>query len=164
MADLKIRFAKSEDVALILEFIQELAENQRLTNELVVTEADLKHTLFGERPLAEVLLAYLGEKPVGFALFFHTYASVLGRPGIFLEDLYVRPQTQGQGVGKALIAEIARVAQERGCIRLEWWVLNWNSDAIDFYRRLGAVSLDNWTIQRVTGAALDHIANQSHMN
>jgi GNAT superfamily N-acetyltransferase len=153
-----IRPATPADVPLILRFIRELAEYERLAHEVVATEDGLRDTLFGARPYAEVVIAEEGGEPAGFALFFHNYSTFLGRPGIYLEDLYVRPELRGKGTGRALLAHLARLAVERGCGRLEWWVLDWNEPAIRFYRALGAQPMDDWTVFRVTGDALKRLA------
>ncbi|PIQ62266.1 MAG: N-acetyltransferase [Bacteroidetes bacterium CG12_big_fil_rev_8_21_14_0_65_60_17] len=161
-----IRFAVRDDVPLILEFIEGLADYEKLRHECVATEALLEETLFGERPGAEVLLAFReGEPgraperiPVGFALFFHSYSTFLARPGIWLEDLFVIPEARGQGHGKALLARLADLAVERRCGRLEWAVLNWNTPAIDFYESIGAVAQDEWTTYRVSRDALDRLS------
>ena len=155
---LSLRPASIADVALILSFIRDLAEYERLAHEVVATEELLRETLFGERPGAEVVIAELDGAPVGFALFFHNFSTFLGRPGLYLEDLFVRPAARGHGVGRALLARLAAIAVERGCGRFEWAVLDWNEPAIGFYRKLGAVPLDDWTVQRVTGAALHRLA------
>lgn len=127
----------------------------------MATEARLQATLFGERPAAEVLLAHVGDEPAGFALFFQNYSTFLAQPGIYLEDLFVRPEHRGQGVGRVLLRELARLAVARDCGRLEWSVLDWNTDAIGFYRRLGAVPMDEWTVFRLTGDALNDLAGQA---
>lgn len=158
MADCTVRRATREDAGLVLAFIRELAEYERLPHEVVATEDELERTLFGERPYAEVLLAFDGGAAAGFALFFHNYSTFLGRPGIYLEDLYVRPAHRGGGIGRALLARVARTAVDRGCGRLEWWVLDWNRPAIDFYERLGATAMDEWTVYRLTGQALADVA------
>ncbi|HET7478638.1 MAG TPA: GNAT family N-acetyltransferase [Rubrobacteraceae bacterium] len=158
MPDLVVRPATEEDVPLILAFVRELAEYERLSHKVAATGEDLRRSLFGERRFAEVLLAYLGEEPAGFALFFHNFSTFLGRPGIYLEDLFVRPEYRGAGVGRVLLSHLARLAVERGCGRLEWWVLDWNEPAIGFYRKLGAAPMDDWTVYRVTGEALDRLA------
>ncbi|MBS0364296.1 MAG: GNAT family N-acetyltransferase [Proteobacteria bacterium] len=155
---LTIRPATGADVPQILAFIRDLARYERLEHEVRATEAQLEATLFGPKRYAEVILACLGEEPVGFALFFHNYSTFLARPGIYLEDLFVREAARGLGVGAALLAWLARTALERGCGRLEWSVLDWNTPAIGFYRRLGAVAQDEWTTWRVTGAALEELA------
>lgn len=153
-----IRPATPADTDLILAFIRELANYERLAHEVVATAEGLRETLFGARRYAEVLLAFSGEAPAGFALFFHNYSTFLGCPGIYLEDLYVRPDRRGQGIGGALLARLARTALERGCGRLEWWVLDWNRPAIEVYERLGARAMDEWTVYRLTGAALERLA------
>jgi GNAT superfamily N-acetyltransferase len=153
-----IRAATSADVGLILGFIKELAEYERLAHMITATEERLQESLFGPRPYAEVLLAELEGVAVGFALFFHNYSTFLAQPGIYLEDLYVQPQARGQGIGRTLLTALARLARERGCGRLEWAVLDWNSDAIAFYQRLGGQLLDDWRIFRLAGAALVELA------
>ena len=157
----RIRPAAVEDTALVLEFIRELAHYERLSHEVVASEALLRETLFGERRVAEVMLGFLDADPVGFALFFQSFSTFLGRPGIFLEDLYVRPQVRGRGIGRALLAHVARVALERGAGRLEWSVLDWNQPALRFYESVGAKPMREWTVQRVTGAALEALADES---
>ena len=148
-----------KDVPLIRALILELAEYERaLPGEAPVTERDLEKTLFGKVPAAEVLIAYLGKEPAGFALFFHNYSTWLGKRGIFLEDLFVRPSARKHGVGFALLQAIARVAVERDCGRLDWSVLTWNELAISFYKRIGAKHMDDWTTFRLTGDALAHVA------
>ena len=160
---LRIDAATERDVSLILGFIKELAEYERLSHEVVATEDGLRETLFGERPAAEVVIARAGmegdAEPVGFALYFTTYSTFLGRPGIYLEDLFVSPAWRGRGVGRALLVHLARLAVERRCGRLEWAVLDWNEPAIGFYRRLGARPMDEWTTFRVTGEALTTLAS-----
>ena len=153
-----IRAAVEEDVPLILHFIRRLAEYERLAHEVVATEEGLRRWLFGERPAAEVVIAEWGGEAAGFALFFHNFSTFLGRSGVYLEDLYVEPAHRGRGIGRALLAHLARLAVERGCGRLEWWVLDWNEDAIRFYRSIGAVAMDDWTVYRVTGDALAALA------
>jgi len=155
---LRIEKAREEDLSLILSFIKELAEYERLAHEVVATEELLRESLFGERARAEVVIAYDGGQAVGFALFFHNFSTFVGRPGIYLEDLYVRPQARGRGIGRALLAYLARLAKERRCGRLEWAVLDWNEPAIRFYKNLGAVPMEEWTVFRATGAALDKLA------
>jgi GNAT superfamily N-acetyltransferase len=156
---LSLRFATAADVPQILTFINALAEYEKLAHEVVATEDSLADTLFSDRPYAEVVLAELDGKPVGFALFFHNYSTFLGRPGLYLEDLFVTPPARGKGVGKALLSCLARLARERRCGRLEWWVLDWNEPAIRFYKSLGATPMDEWTVFRVTGDALDKLAH-----
>ena len=143
---------------LILTLIGELAEYERLSHEVVATEDTLQEWLFGEKPVADVLIAEEGAEVVGFALFFHTFSTFLGRPGIYLEDLYVRPAFRGRGVGKTMLMHLARLAKERGCGRLEWSVLDWNEPSIRFYESLGAVAMDDWTVYRMTGEALEKLA------
>jgi len=151
--------ATENDIPLIRELILELAEYERAgPGEAPVTEKDLAETLFGERPAAEVLLAYLGEEPAGFALFFHNYSTWLGKRGIYLEDLFVRPSARKHGVGYALLREVARIALERACGRVDWAVLNWNELAISFYKQIGAKPKDDWTVFRLTGDALAKLA------
>lgn len=157
---LRIRPAAEADVPLVLRFIRELAEYERLLHEVVATEERLRETLFGARPAAEVVIAEWEGAPAGFALFFHNFSTFLGRPGVYLEDLFVEPEHRGRGIGKALLAHLARLAVERGCGRLEWWVLDWNEDAIRFYRSLGAVPMDGWTVYRVAGDALTALAER----
>lgn len=158
---LEIRSATAADVPLILEFIKGLAEYEKLAHEVVADEALLREQLFGESPAkaeAEVVIAYLAGVPVGFALFFHNFSTFLGRRGIYLEDLFVKPEVRGHGVGRALLAHLARLAVERGCGRFEWAVLNWNEPAIKFYESLGAKPMNDWTVYRVTGEALKELA------
>lgn len=157
--NLRIRGAGRADCRLILTLIGELAEYERLAHEVVANESLLAEHLFGERPAAEVLIAEIGGEAAGFALFFTSFSTFLGRPGLYLEDLYVRPAQRGQGVGAALLQTVARLALERGCGRLEWSVLDWNTPAIGFYRALGAEPMDEWTTYRVTGAALERLGN-----
>jgi GNAT superfamily N-acetyltransferase len=142
------------DVPLILQFIRGLAEYERLAHACVATEESVRETLFGAKRYAEVIIAEHEGAPAGFALFFHNYSTFLARPGIYLEDLYVRPELRGYGIGKALLAKLASIAMERNCGRLEWAVLNWNEPAIQFYRSLGALPQDQWTVYRLTGEAL----------
>lgn len=152
-----IRSAVPDDVPAILGFIRALAEYERLLHEVTATEEALREHLFGPTPRAEVVLAELDGRPVGFALFFHNYSTFLAKPGIYLEDLFVLPEFRGRGFGKALLIHLARLAKQRGCGRFEWSVLDWNEPSIRFYRSLGAVPLADWTIMRVTGAALDRL-------
>ncbi|HEV7920470.1 MAG TPA: GNAT family N-acetyltransferase [Thermoanaerobaculia bacterium] len=155
---MRIRPASPADVALILRFIRELARYERLEHLVVATEETVRETLFGERPYAEVIIAEADGQPVGFALFFHNYSTFLGQPGIYLEDLFVVPEGRGRGYGKALLAELARIAMARNCGRVEWAVLNWNRPAIDFYQSLGAKAQSEWQVYRVTGEALEKLA------
>ncbi|MCX6597816.1 MAG: GNAT family N-acetyltransferase [Acidobacteria bacterium] len=155
---LSLRLAQPADVSLILHFIRGLAEYERLADSVVANEALLTETLFGARPYAEVIIAEWDGAPAGFALFFHNYSTFLARPGIYLEDLFVDPAHRGRGIGKALLVRLAHLAVERNCGRLEWSVLDWNEPAIGFYRSLGAIAMDEWTINRVTGEALAKLA------
>ncbi|HMI43693.1 MAG TPA: GNAT family N-acetyltransferase [Gemmatimonadaceae bacterium] len=151
--------ATKKDIPLIRQFILELAEYERAKpGEAPVTEKDLAETLFGKKPAAEVLIAYLGETPAGFALFFHNYSTWLGKRGIYLEDLFVRPAARKHGVGFALLRALARIALDRDCGRLDWSVLTWNELAISFYKQIGARHMDDWTTFRLTGDALAQIA------
>ena len=154
-----IRPATADDVPLIAQLIRELAEYERLAHAAVATEAGLHEQLFGERPAAEVLIAEADGEPAGFALFFHTFSTFLGKRGLYLEDLFVRPAFRGLGLGKHLMAALARIAVQRDCGRFEWSVLDWNESAIAFYRRLGAVGMDEWTVQRLQGDALHALAS-----
>ncbi len=150
--------ATESDIPAIHALIKALAEYERLSHEVVSTEADIRNSLFGPRPYAEVILAKSDGQTVGFALFFHNYSTFLGRPGIYLEDLFVLPDFRSQGIGRALLAALARLAVERGCGRLEWSVLDWNEPAIGFYQRMGARVMDEWRICRLTGEALGKVA------
>ncbi len=159
MSKFEIRDATEKDLPLILALIRELAEYERLSQEVTATEDGLREWLFGEHPMAEVLIGETDGQPAAFALFFHNFSTFLGKPGIYLEDLYVRPEFRGKGLGKAMLARLARLARERSCGRLEWWVLDWNEPSIGFYRKLGAVPMDDWTVYRLTGGALDELAS-----
>ena len=156
---LTIRPATVDDVALIAELVRDLAEYERLADAAVATEDGLREQLFGERPAAEVLIAEADGEPAGFALFFHTFSTFLGKRGLYLEDLFVRPAFRGLGLGKHLMAALARIAVQRDCGRFEWSVLDWNEPAIAFYRKLGAVGMDEWTVQRLEGDALRALAS-----
>lgn len=156
--NLRIDPAREDDCAQILQFIRGLAEYERLSHEVIATEASLRATLFGPIPAAEVLIARLDGAPAGFALFFPSYSTFLAQPGIYLEDLFVLPALRGGGVGRALLTEVARLAVQRGCGRLEWSVLDWNEPALRFYRSLGAQPMSEWTVQRLTGATLERLA------
>jgi GNAT superfamily N-acetyltransferase len=155
-----LRKASSADIPLILSFVRELAEYEKLSHEVVATENTLRESLFGKRRVAEVILGYYQDEPVSFAVFFHNFSTFLGRSGIYLEDLYVKPGMRGKGLGRIMLAYLARLARERDCGRLEWWVLDWNEPALKFYQSMGAVSMDEWNVQRVTGHALEKLAEQ----
>jgi GNAT superfamily N-acetyltransferase len=159
--EIRIRNATRADVALTLAFIRELAEYEKLSHEAVADEAGLAAQLFGPTPRAEVLIAEVGGEPAGFALFFHNFSTFVGKPGLYLEDLFVRPAFRGLGLGKRLMIRLAQIAIERDCGRFEWSVLDWNTPAIEFYRSLGAVGMDEWTVQRVGGEALRALATKN---
>ncbi|HKH76542.1 MAG TPA: GNAT family N-acetyltransferase [Rubrobacteraceae bacterium] len=161
MPELAIRAALEEDAPLILQLIKELAEYEKLSHEVVATEDSLRRALFGQRRFAEALIGEVEGEPAGFALFFHNFSTFLGRPGIYLEDLYVRPEFRGSGLGRALLAYLARLALERGCGRLEWSVLDWNEPAIGFYKSVGAAPVDGWTGYRVAGKALAELGEEA---
>jgi GNAT superfamily N-acetyltransferase len=154
---LLLRLAVRRDAALILGFIRDLARYEKLEHEVVATVEDLEETLFGATPRAEVIVAEWEGEPAGFALFFHNYSTFLGKPGLYLEDLFVTPDLRGRGIGRALLSALAGLARDRGCGRMEWWVLDWNEPAIGFYRSLGAQAMDEWTVYRVTGEALERL-------
>ena len=156
-----IRFATREDIPEILRFIRELADYEKMLNEVIADEKLLEEWIFDKKK-AEVIFVLHDEKPVGFALFFHNFSTFLGRAGIYLEDLYVSPQYRKLGYGKELLSALAKIAKERSCGRLEWACLNWNQPSIDFYKSLGAVPMDIWTTYRVTGETLDALANAVH--
>ena len=158
--DLAIRFATVDDVPIILAFIRELAEYERLAHEVVADEELLRTTLFGVRRSADVLIAELGGEPVGFALFFQSFSTFLGKPGLYLEDLFVRPAARGKGVGAALMAALARIAVQRDYGRFEWAVLDWNEPALKFYATLGARPQTQWTVQRLVGETLQSLAER----
>lgn len=155
----KIRFAEEKDVKLILDFIKELADYEKLLHEVVATEEILMDSLF-VRKAAEVIIGEHDGEPVGFALFFHNFSTFLGRPGIYLEDLYVRPEMRGKGYGKILLAFLGKLAIERNCGRFEWWCIDWNEPSINFYKSIGAVPMDEWTVYRVHNQALIDLANE----
>ena len=158
--DFIIRFATKEDLPLILSFIQELAEYEKLSSEVSTTEKDLEQTLFCENPVAEVIIGELNNQPVAFAIFFRNYSTFLGKPGLYLEDLYVKPEARSKGLGKVMISYIAKIAVERSYGRFEWSVLDWNEPAINFYKKLGAIAMSDWTVQRLTGTNLLKLANE----
>ena len=157
----RIAAATPADVPLILALIRELADYERMSDHVVATEADVERVLFGERPCAEAVIARVGDEVVGFALFFQSFSTFVGRPGLYLEDLYVRPAHRGRGIGRGLLAHLARLAVERRCGRFEWSVLDWNELAISSYRRAGAVPMDEWTVYRLTGEPLRALAAEA---
>ncbi len=156
-----IAVATRADVPLILTLIRELADYERMADQVAATEADIERALFGERPCAEAVIARLADEAVGFALFFQTFSTFVGRPGLYLEDLYVRPAHRGRGIGRRLLAHLADIAVARGCGRFEWSVLDWNELAISSYRRAGAVPMDEWTVYRLTGEPLRALAAEA---
>jgi GNAT superfamily N-acetyltransferase len=158
VAGVQIRSATEADVPLILQFIRDLAIYEKLEHKVIATEETVRRTLFGNPRFAEVVFAEVDGKEVGFALFFHNYSTFLGQPGIYLEDLFVKPESRGHGIGKALLAHLAKLAKERGCGRLEWAVLDWNTPSINFYKSIGAVPLSDWIVFRLTGEALEKLA------
>ena len=158
--NLSIRKAGKTDIPLVLDFINKLAEYERLSHEVLATEGDLERYLFGKEKVAEVLIGYEGELPVGFALYFHNFSTFLGKPGIYLEDLFVLEEHRGKGYGTKLLARLAALALERNCGRLEWAVLDWNESSIDFYKSLGARMMDEWIVNRLTGENLVKLANR----
>jgi GNAT superfamily N-acetyltransferase len=162
--DFAIRSAIVEDVPIILQLIRDLATYERAPNEVTATEEQLVDVLFGEKPVAEVLLAFEGKSPVGFAVFFHNFSTWLGRPGLYLEDLFVKPEKRGKGYGRALLVDLAKIARDRGCGRMEWAVLNWNEPAIKFYRTLGAMPLDEWTVYRLTRDGIARLAETEQVD
>jgi GNAT superfamily N-acetyltransferase len=155
----RLERAGARDVPLILELIRALAEYEKLASAVVATEETLREALFGPVPAAEVILAYVGDEAAGFALFFHNFSTFVGSRGLYLEDLFVKPAFRGKGIGKRLVAALARLAVERGCGRFEWAVLDWNTPAIGFYEKLGAQPMRDWTIYRISGAALRRLAS-----
>ena len=159
-----IRPATPEDTARILDLIRALADYEKLSHECVATEESLRQTLFGERPAAEVVMAEVVDEVAGFALFFHNYSTFLARPGLYLEDVFVYPERRGQGIGRRLLQHLAQIAIARGCGRFEWSVLDWNAPAIKFYRSLGAIPMDGWSVQRISGGALLRLAGESSVD
>jgi len=157
-SNFKIRAACVADVPIILQLIRDLATYERAPNEVTATEKQLADVLFGEKPVAEVLLAFENETPAGFAVFFHNFSTWLGRPGLYLEDLFVKPEKRGKGYGHALLVDLAKIAHDRGCGRMEWAVLNWNDPAIQFYRKLGAKPMEEWTVFRLTHDGIVRLA------
>jgi len=158
---LAIRPATPDDVPTIYSFILELAEYERLRHIVTATETDIREALFSRPPVAEALLAFHEGQPVGFALFFRSFSTFVGRPGLYLEDIYVKPEMRGKGIGRALLVRLAKIAQERRCGRMEWSVLDWNRPAIDFYKNLGAESLNEWTVFRLSGDNLNALADET---
>jgi GNAT superfamily N-acetyltransferase len=156
--EIRIVEATAADVPAILGMIRELAEYEKLSDRVTATEGKLRETLFGPHPAADVLLAYSGPQCAGFALFFPNYSTFLATAGVFLEDLYVKPEWRGRGIGRALMVRVAQIARERGCGRMEWEVLDWNEPSIGFYKRLGAVPMDDWTKYRLIGEALEKLS------
>jgi GNAT superfamily N-acetyltransferase len=159
----RIEPARERDVPLILSLIKGLAEYEKLAHEVVATEERLRQSLFGPHPSAEVVIAYVEDEAVGFALFFHTYSTFLGQRGLYLEDLFVLPEWRGRGAGRALLTHLARIAAERGCGRFEWSVLDWNEPAINFYKNLGAKPMHEWTIFRIAGDSLTALGQKSEV-
>ena len=160
MTDFEIRTTTEADVPVILSLIRELADYERAPDAAIATEAGLREVLFGSKPCAEVLLALEKGEPVGFAVYFHNFSTWLGRPGLYLEDLFVRPDVRGKGYGRALLERLARIAQERGCGRMEWAVLDWNEPAIQFYKKLGAEPMGEWTVFRLTREGIAKLAEK----
>jgi GNAT superfamily N-acetyltransferase len=161
MKEFRIRPATRADVLVILGLIRDLATYERAPNAVTATEKQLADVLFGEKPVAEVLLGLEGDMPVGFAVFFHNFSTWLGRPGLYLEDLFVKPEHRGKGYGRALLVDLAKIARDRGCGRMEWAVLDWNEPAIEFYRKLGARPLDEWKIFRLTRNGIAKLATEN---
>ena len=157
---LTLKFAEEADVPLVLTFVKKLAKYENLLHEVTADETTMRDSLFGQRQVAEVILADYNDEPVGFALFFHNFSTFLGRIGIYLEDLYVDPAMRGKGIGRTMLAYLAKLAEERKCGRLEWSVLDWNEPAINFYQKLGAVPQDEWIVHRVSGDALSRLARE----
>jgi GNAT superfamily N-acetyltransferase len=160
----QIRPARVEDVSIILELIRDLATYEHAPNEVTATEEQLVDVLFGERPAAEVLLVFEGQSPVGFAVFFYNFSTWLGRPGLYLEDLFVKPEKRGKGYGRALLIELAKIARDRSCGRMEWAVLDWNESAIKFYRALGAKPMHEWTVFRLTRDGIASLADSGRVD
>ncbi|MCB9247864.1 MAG: GNAT family N-acetyltransferase [Ignavibacteriales bacterium] len=158
MSELKIKFATSDDTSIVLEFIKKLADYEKLSHEVVATEEELKKTIFAKNSNAEVILGYLGETPVAFALFFHNYSTFLAKKGLYLEDLFVLPEYRRNGFGKIMLKYLAKLALERNCGRFEWSVLDWNKPAIDFYKSIGAELKKEWLLNRLTGKSLIEFA------
>ncbi|MEP6777426.1 MAG: GNAT family N-acetyltransferase [Chthoniobacterales bacterium] len=162
-APLVIRKADLHDVPVILQLIRELAEYERAPNDVIATEEGLREVLFGEKAAAEALLGFEGKTPVAFAVYFYNFSTWLARPGLYLEDLFVRPEKRGLGYGRALLVALAKIAQKRGCGRMEWAVLGWNEPAIEFYKKLGASPMDEWTVFRLTSEKIADLANSKDL-
>lgn len=160
LADFSIRSSTADDCHLILDFIKELAEYEKLSDEVVATPQILQESLFGEHPYAEVIIGEFQRQPVAYALYFHNLSTFTGRPGIYLEDIYVQPAMRSRGFGKSMLSFIAKLAVERNCTRVEWSVLDWNEPSIKFYRSIGAAPMDGWTVQRLHGSALSNFASE----
>jgi GNAT superfamily N-acetyltransferase len=158
--DIELRFADVKDVPLILNLIKGIAAYENLTQEVIATEELLKDNLFGKRRTAEVILAYYKNESAGFALFFHNFSTFIGKPGIYLEDLFVKSELRGKGIGKILLSYLGKLAIERDCGRIEWSVLDWNEPAIQFYKKLGAKPMDEWTVFRIDGSSINKLADQ----
>lgn len=152
------RYAKRDDISLILQFIKDLAAYEKMINEVVADEKTLEEWIF-DKQKAEVIFAVVDDEEIGFALFFYNFSTFLGRAGIYLEDLFVKPEYRGKGYGKAILKKLAAIAVERGCGRLEWWCLDWNKPGIDFYLSLGAEPMDDWTVYRITGDTLSNLVS-----
>ena len=159
-ADIRIEAATASEVPTILRLIRALAEYEKLSDEVVATEDNIRKTLFGDAPEAEAVIAWARDEPVGLAIWFHNYSTFLAQRGLYLEDLFVLPEWRGQGIGKALLVHLAGIAIERGCGRMEWSVLNWNTPAVGFYRSIGAAPMDKWTVYRLAGDALTALARR----
>ncbi len=155
--NLKIEQATKNDISLILQFIKELAIYEKLLDKVTANEKILKKTLFGKNKFAEVILAYLNEIPVGFSIYFYNFSSFVGKPGIYIEDIYVKPEFRGKGIGKAIFKYFGELVKEKDCGRIEWSVLNWNKPSIDFYLKLGAIPMDEWTVFRLTGDKINQL-------
>jgi GNAT superfamily N-acetyltransferase len=162
--NLEIRPARMEDVPVILQLIRDLATYERAPDEVTATEEQLVDVLFGQRPAAEVLLVFEGQSAVGFAVYFYNFSTWLGRPGLYLEDLFVKPEKRGKGYGRALLIQLAKIAEDRDCGRMEWAVLNWNEPAIKFYRALGAKPMDEWTVFRLTSEEIGRLARSGQVD
>lgn len=156
-SDIRIRFANESDISLIIKFIKELAKYEKILNEVTSSERILSETLF-QKKYAEVIIAEINEDPIGFALFFHNFSTFTGKPGIYIEDLFIKERFQGKGYGKKIFSFLANLAIERKCSRLEWWVLDWNANAINFYESLGAKAMDEWTVFRISESKLADLA------